>query len=352
MVVDEEGFLYPKVNLPDCVNCGLCERVCPQLNQVSDLPEEPVACYAAMSNDKQIRLSSSSGGVFSHLAREILKQGGVVFGARFDDRFVVYHSYTETEAGLSPFLGSKYAQSDLRGAYQEVRRFLKEKRPVLFTGTPCQIAGLRGFLHQAEDENLYLVSVVCHGAPSPRVWSDFLNGISGDNLPTSVTMRNKDDGWSRYRMQIKRADVVLLDARAVETTYMKAFLQDLILRPACYSCAFRCNHGSDLTLGDYWGIEQVHPELSDDLGTSLVLVFSDKGRQLLNRLDIIIQATRYEDVVKGNSAITTPANKPAERVLFWKAYRRRGLAALENFTSKGHTLRKQWARILRRLRIV
>lgn len=335
MVSDEEGFLYPRINPADCVNCSLCERVCPQLNSNdTKLPEAPRSCYAAISKDLQIRLLSSSGGVFSLLANKILEQNGVVFGARFDDQFAVYHSYTETPEGLPPFRGSKYAQSDLRGAYSQVRQFLQASRPVLFTGTPCQIAGLRGYLGQREYDQLYLVSVVCHGAPSPLVWKDYLYHITGGSMPTNINMRNKDKGWGPgdYRLVIRREGEEMMNTQATDTPYMRAFLTNLTLRSACYSCHFRGNHGSDLTLGDYWGIEQVHPQMADNKGTSLILVYTEKGRQLLDGLDMNLLESNYEEAIKGNPSIEGSSAEPSQRNAFWEAYQKRGISALVKYT--------------------
>ena len=353
MVADNEGFLYPKVNPADCLDCHLCEKICPQVNgAASKATDSPDACYAAFAKDDGIRLQSSSGGIFSLLADAVLREGGVVFGARFDDSFVVFHSFTEKEEELSPFRGSKYAQSDLRGAYSKVRHFLKENRPVLFSGTPCQIAGLRGFLHQEDAPNLFLVSVVCHGAPSPLVWKEYLNSITGGILPTIANMRNKDDGWSQYKMVIQRDNQILLRQRGTDTSFMRAFLRDLTLRPSCYDCQFRGNHGSDLTLGDFWGVEQVHPDLFDDNGTSLILVYTEKGNNLLSSLSLEIKESRYEDAVKGNPSIIKASPEPAERSLFWADFRKHGTVALDDYTadSRRARLRRQYARLLRKIR--
>ncbi len=353
MVVDNEGFLYPKVRQADCLDCHLCEKACPQLKEADVMEGTPTACYAAISKDTQARLLSSSGGVFSLLAESIIKRGGVVFGARFDDRFTVFHSYTETCAEIAPFRGSKYSQSDLRGSYSQVHQFLKEKRPVLFTGTPCQIAGLRGYLQHKDDDNLFLVSVVCHGAPSPLVWKEYLMHVTNGAQPTEVIMRDKTEGWSRYKMVITRDNETCLNTTATDTPFMRAFLSNLTLRPSCYSCQFRGNHRSDLMLGDYWGIEDVHPDMSDDNGTSLILVYTAKGQQLLSGLNLKLKESRYEDAIKGNPSIIYPAYKPVERALFWRAFRRHGAKVLQNYTTenKKTRVRRLWARLLRKLRI-
>jgi len=335
MVADEEGFLYPNVNRSACVNCHLCEKACPQLNLITRPSDEPIACFAAISNDEETRFQSSSGGVFSQLAKTILNKGGVVFGARFDDSFSVYHSYSETEEGITPFRGSKYSQSDLRDAYSQVNGFLRENRPVLFTGTPCQIAGLRGFLRGKEVDNLFLVSIVCHGVPSPKVWKDYLESINGGTKPTYVNMRNKENGWNQYRMTIRRDEQDLLNVQATDTPFMRAFLTNLTLRPSCYSCPFKGDHGSDLTLGDYWGIEFIHPEMADNKGTSFILVYSEKGRHLLKGLDVTIKESRFEDALKGNPSILRPSPEPTNRVDFWKSYQKNGVRSLKYFTSVG-----------------
>ena len=348
---DEEGFFYPTVNRTNCINCGLCEKVCPQLNIPGSLSQnDPLVCFAAVSKDTSARLQSSSGGVFSLLAETILTQGGVVFGARFDDTFTVFHTYTETETGLAPFFGSKYVQSDLRGAYSQVREFLKEKRPVLFSGTPCQIAGLRGFLQNKEDENLYLVSVICHGVPSPRVWQDYLAFITKGCSPSQVNMRNKDYGWNSFHIKIQRDGQDIHNKTFGEDPYMKAFLSNLTLRPSCYECQFRGSHGSDLSLGDYWGVEQFHPEMTDDMGTSLILVYSKKGMDLLSTLDLIILNTCYENALKGNYCIEHSVPIPASRARFWASYQRRGVRALHCFTKNRPMIKNLITRLWRRIR--
>lgn len=353
MKPDAEGFLYPEVRQADCLDCELCEKVCPQLHAPSKGSDTPIACYAAHASDEQLRAQSSSGGVFSLLAEAILARGGIVFGARFDDSFTVCHAYTDTPDGLAPFRGSKYVQSDMRGAFSQVREFLKEGRSVLFTGTPCQIAGLRGFLRQTDDENLFLVSVICHGVPSPRIWKEYLKAVSADEWPSSVSMRNKDNGWARFRIKIQRNEQDVINDCAFDNPYMKAFLNNLILRPSCYSCQFRGHHGSDLSLADYWGIENVHPDLSDNKGTSLILAYSEKGKKLLSDLDITLKESRYEEALQGNSAILYPPYTPIERSLFWKAFRRKGVKALQDYTTYGTKARARrlWARVLRKLRL-
>lgn len=174
MCEDEEGFLYPEVDEAICIDCGLCENVCPVINQAD--ARIPLQVYAAKNTDEKIRMHSSSGGVFSILAEQTIKQGGVVFGARFDENWEVKHDYTETIDGVSVFRGSKYVQSKTGDTFKQAEQFLKQNRKVLFSGTPCQIVALKRYLKK-EYENLLLVDFICHGVPSLGVWRKYLKQV-------------------------------------------------------------------------------------------------------------------------------------------------------------------------------
>lgn len=182
---DNEGFLYPYVDVSSCVDCGLCEKVCPVINQGEAKQADKV--YAAINPDDNIRLRSSSGGVFSMLAERIILENGVVFGARFDDNWEVIHDSCETIEGLAAFSGSKYVQSKIGNCFSRTEKYLKEGRKVLFSGTPCQIAGLHKFLRKDYD-NLLTVDVVCHGVPSPAVWRAYLKELK--TRPQGVVGKN------------------------------------------------------------------------------------------------------------------------------------------------------------------
>lgn len=171
MKEDAEGFLYPTVDTEVCIDCGLCEKVCPELN--SGRERQPQKVYAAINKDEKIRLGSSSGGVFTALAEQTIDEGGVVFGARFDENWEVVHAYTETKEGLTAFRGSKYVQSRIGNAYKDAERFLRNGRKVLFTGTPCLVMGLKLYLGRDYD-NLLTVDFLCHGVPSPKAWRLYL----------------------------------------------------------------------------------------------------------------------------------------------------------------------------------
>ena len=337
---DNEGFLYPKVNGELCINCGLCEAVCPEINQ--RLKQKPLSVYAAKNSDEQVRLDSSSGGLFSILAEGIIKQKGVVFGACFDENWDVKHRYTESKNDLLAFRGSKYVQSKIGNSFQQVESFLKEDRKVLFTGTPCQIAGLKSYLRKDYD-NLLTVDIICHGVPSPRVWREYLHeeiahqrinndsvkpcSISDKNICIeSISFRDKQSGWKKYSiafvfsMVSNSGDKFSFDTRMLytENPYMKGFLADLYLRPSCYACPAKCGKsGSDITLGDFWGIQNIMPELDDDKGVSVVLVNTERGRNWLNNLEIDLWEVDYIQAVTYNPALEKSSYFPRKREFFF-----------------------------------
>lgn len=276
---DEEGFLYPKVDEAICVNCGLCEKVCPMLAKQEPSPRG-VNAYAAYTPDDQTRERSSSGGVFSALAADILNRGGVVAGAAFDEDFSVRHILVEKDQALHRLRGSKYVQSRMEDSYIQIQQLLKQGRVVLFTGVSCQVAGLKAFLNR-EYENLYTVDVLCHGVPSPKVWSHYCReqeAAHGQKL-RGVSFRDKRSSWRNYSICLTFEDGTEYCRPNAEDAYLRVFLADLCLRPSCHSCRFKeFPRLSDLTIGDAWGVEKHMPDWDDDRGTSLVMVNSPKGQ--------------------------------------------------------------------------
>lgn len=322
MKEDAEGFLYPQIDIEKCIDCGLCERVCPVINQGE--PRKPLVAYAAKNQDESVRLSSSSGGVFTALAEYVIAQGGVVFGARFDESWNVVHDYVETIEGLSAFRGAKYVQSRIGQSFLRAETFLKQGRMVLFSGLPCQITGLKKFLRKDYD-NLITVELFCHGVPSPMVWKRFLEeevAIPHIRLK-SISFRDKVSGWKNYSFFYSQEDangVQLHRMPFAKNLFMRGFLADLYLRPSCYHCpAKQFKSGSDLTIGDYWGVKLAHPELDDDKGVSAVLVNTDRGAAILQAVQqVSLYASTFENVVKCNPALMKSAQEPAKRPLFFE----------------------------------
>lgn len=287
MVPNHEGFKHPQVDCGKCVGCHLCEKACPVLNQ--DDQREPLAVYAAQAKDNELRRQSSSGGVFSLLGRLIIDNGGVVFGAAVRDDFMIAHTKAENEAELSSLRGSKYVQSDIGNTYVVAKRYLDSGRQVMFTGTPCQIAGLRKYL-QREYPNLLCVDVVCYSVPSPLVWRKYLYarkqvdcvGNNRRNL-THVRFRDKRLGWGVYTLSFQYDDGYEYAGSMHDDAYMRGFLSSLFNRRSCEKCSFRgLRSGSDLTIADYWHVTNHFPDLSDNIGTSLVLVNNAKGRTFID----------------------------------------------------------------------
>lgn len=284
MKSDNEGFWYPQMEQANCINCGLCERVCPILHKIT-VNRAPQA-YAAYLGDEKTRMESSSGGIFTALAEDVSKQGGVVFGACFDKNFDVVHDYAETIQELEKFRGSKYVQSKIGDTYRQAKDFLETGRPVLFSGTPCQIGGLKSYLGK-EYNNLICQDLICHGVPSPKVWQKYVAFREAEaGVPARrIAFRSKDEGWKRYSVSFEFKNDTEYRETLDRDLYMRAFLHNVCLRPSCYHCAFKTLHRqSDITLADFWGIERIVPEMFDDKGTSLVLVNTPKGQTLFERI--------------------------------------------------------------------
>ena len=280
MVEDAYGFLNPKINLEACVECGKCDAVCPLLNKREQT--EPLEVCWAKSNDKKMLMSSSSGGIFSILAHDVLVKGGVICGATWDsDCKGVHHTLVESEEGLEALMRSKYVQSKIESeVYVRIKDAIRSDRRVLFVGTACQVAGVRSYLGKLADlEGFLAVDVICHGVPSPLLWRKWANfrERSAESHLIGVNMRSKKTGWASY-------SVVYEFESGLDTSpfycdwYYKAFLNNISLRPSCFACSAKCSSGSDVTLGDFWGIQTAHPEVNFEGGVSAVLCNTEKGK--------------------------------------------------------------------------
>lgn len=331
MSADKEGFLYPVVDFVKCIDCGLCEQVCPVLRPVKNETEPLV--YAAVNNDESVRLQSSSGGIFTLLAESVLDRGGVVFGACFDQNWNVVHDYTETKEGLAKFRGSKYVQSHVGNCFIQVKTFLDSGREVLFSGTPCQVAGLKNYLRKPYS-NLFTVDLVCHGVPSPEVWRRYLqeavcrvygikkkNLINLDEYISDISFRAKDKGWKKYNIKIIFRNGKVEMMPFFENSYMNVFLSDLSLRPSCYACPTKLHHvQSDITLADFWGVNEIKPDIDDDKGCGLILINCEEKLDFLYKMNCQLLQQQLERVVEYNPCILSTVNEPANRDFFWAVY--------------------------------
>ena len=320
MQADEEGFLYPAVNDDACIHCGLCEKTCPVRNVQPEAEGKPKA-FAAFSRDEHERQSSSSGGIFSLLAEQVLECGGAVFGAEMAaDCRSVNHSATESPEELCRLRGSKYLQSTIGSTYAQAKEFLDAGRRVLFSGTPCQIEGLKSFLKKDYD-NLLCVDVICHGAPSPKLWEkyiDYREHQAGAAVQRTI-FRHKKYGWKSYAVLLEFSNNTAYEQILSKDLYMQMFLQDLCLRPSCYDCKFKKLHRvSDITLADFWGCERVCPEMDDDRGLSAVLIHSDKGQKAFEGIQdqCVSRQVECSQIAAGNPALMKSCAMPEKRDAF------------------------------------
>lgn len=314
MQKDNEGFFYPIVDEDVCVDCGACVKHCPMITDAPRCSEPKV--YAAKYKDRESTFKSTSGGLFIPIAKNILSDGGIVFGCAYDENLVAKHIAVESENELCRLQSSKYVQSDTRGIYEQVKSALKSGRQVLFSGTGCQVAGLKTYLSRDYD-NLLTVDIVCHGVPSPELFKNYIDYMGkklGGSL-TSYNFRSKEKrGWDLYYKadngKKSKSDYGFFDS------YYSAFLYCKTYRESCYECKFaNKNRVGDITLADYWGIQKAHPEFYDENGVSLVLVNTEKGNKCLtkikDKLDII--ESDYDKASVMNSNLVYPSERPACR---------------------------------------
>ena len=344
MEPDYAGFFYPAVNNELCIECESCKKVCNY--QKGQELKEPRKVFAAVNRDKKQLMLSSSGGVFSALAQKILKDGGVVFGATlsFDNGYAnPHHIGIESIYDLPKLQGSKYVQSKIGTTYQDVKRYLLDGRTVLFSGTPCQVDGLYGFLKKDYD-NLFTIDIICHGVPNEKLFNGYLHVEKKKNKAKAVvgySFRDKSREWG----QIGRLDLLLQNdipysvfIPARTASYPTLFLDGNIYRDSCYSCKYAIKYRSaDLTIGDYWGIENEHPELlsKDKLdaneGISCVLANSNKGMQLCEWGSDVLQLydSSFEKVSRKNKQLIEPLHKTEDRTAIMKMYASNGYEAVE-----------------------
>lgn len=318
MQVDEEGFKYPVIDREKCINCKLCEKICPILNKVNTKMENPIGVIAAYTKNTNERIESSSGGIFYELANIVLSKNGAIVGAGYDDKFNVVHKIIYNKEDLKELQGSKYVQSDTKDTYKETKEILEKGIEVLYVGTPCQIAGLKSFL-QKDYDNLYTCDLICHGVPSPKVWQKYLAEYNGKIQ--NCYFRNKDNGWNCFSMKIVFENNKFKRFKMTKDDFIRLFLNNYTLRPSCYDCKFsKIPRVADISLGDFWGVEGKYPEFSDDKGTSLILVNSSIGNELIRQ----IMGNLYykencdlEYAIKCNPCICGSVKEPIKRKDFF-----------------------------------
>lgn len=322
---DALGFLYPNVDTGKCVECGLCEKVCAfneNYDKSLNLPQ-PTA-YGARHKDMNEVATSRSGAAFIAISDHILENGGVVYGAGYTDHFRVIHKRAETKEQRNEFKGSKYVQSDLIGIFQQIKQDLKEGLTVLFSGTPCQTAGLHSYIGNKLRENLVLMDIVCHGVPSPYIWRDYLAYLEkkhGSKIQ-QVSFRDKDSlGWAAHKESFE-----FNNGKKIRTTYTFAFCKHIMFRHSCGACKYtNLKRPSDITIADFWGWQKTDPNINaDDKGISLVLCNTEKGQKLFDAIaeHMIVIPVKLENCLQPN--LQHPSNIHPQRMYFEHDYARKG----------------------------
>ncbi len=322
MSANNEGFKYPSIDDDKCINCGLCRKVCSVYSARYDNSPDP-ECFAAQDSD-EMREKSSSGGVFGILAEKVLEDGGRVAGAVFRKDWTTEHTVAGNKAEAAKMRGSKYMQSDIGRCYGEIKKLLVKGEKVLFSGTPCQVAGLKSFL-QKEYDNLYCVDIICHGVPSAKMFLDSLDEtFGGRKTVRGFNFRYKGNGWVSSHVIMAENDAGEKVLPSKEYPYMRAFLSNLCLRPSCGNCRFnRLPRQGDLTIGDFWKIGQYDTRLDDGKGTSVVLVNNQHGKDLFasvaGRLKMV-EKVPLKQAVKGNPNLVASSRHNGDRDVFFLNY--------------------------------
>lgn len=317
MQPDAEGFLYPRINADICIDCGKCDRACPMQNPPEINPfEDAWACYA---KDDTEHHTSCSGGAFAVLARQILLHGGIVAGAAFAPEQDVRHIMIDSPDELWQLKGTKYVQSTVGDCFGQIQKRLKRGQQVLFSGTPCQVAGLKTFL-QRDYDNLLTIDLICHGVPSPGIWKRYLRELADGEPVVYAAFRNKSKGTDTVTLDYRTSSGRLIQETYSDSPYIKGFIQNLFVRPSCFRCRFKgTKRCSDITIGDFWGAKEYHPEMVNPDGVSAMIIHSAKGRQLLEacKNNFVIQVSTSEKATLWNESMIRPAVASPNRETFF-----------------------------------
>ena len=319
---DREGFFYPVVEQEQCVSCGLCISVCPVLHFYKKEAYQEPEVYAGWNLEDDIRISSTSGGVFTALAEAVMERGGYVAGAIYDEQFSICHIVTDQKEMIPLLRQSKYAQSALSTVYREIKGLLDRGEMVLFCGTPCQSAGLQQYLKK-DYEKSYFCDFICRGVISQKVYHKFLDDTAKQKKSTlkTVQFKNKDFGWNQFSTKLSFENQSIYQKDRNQDSYMRGYLKhNLFIRPSCSNCKFKeIPRNSDLSLGDFWGISNYNKELDNDRGTSVILVNSRKGKELLgwSKDRLFLEQRSLDEVLLGNQCLLHSAPAGEFRAYFF-----------------------------------
>jgi len=361
MKPDEEGFLYPEINQELCNDCGLCRKVCAFQNgyDISDNFATPKV-YAVKNKHEDVRMASSSGGIFSAISDHILDSDGLVSGVAFDENMNAAHKIAATKEERDEFRGSKYVQSELNHVYSEIKSLLKQNKTVLFTGTPCQNAGLKSFLDLArvKTENLILCDIVCHGTPSPLLWKEHIRQLEnrGKGRVVQYYCRSKVKGWHGHT-ELVVYESGKKDYKSLSSQKHKVlFYSHNMLRPSCYYCRYtNFKRPSDITIADFWGIEKTMPQFDDNKGISLALINTTKGQRLFEDIKskIVYRESNTKDCLQRN--LQEPSRISDKREQFWQDYHLHGYEyVVKKYAGYNYKsiLKNKVKSVLRKIRLV
>lgn len=347
MVEDEEGFKYPKINNDLCVECGRCKAVCQIHSLKTDKEIEPVV-YAAQNKNDEIRAKSTSGGMFSVFADKVLEENGVIYGVEYSDDFTIQHERAETAETYERFRGSKYAQSDLNDCFKRVKEDLENGRKVLFTGTPCQISGVKTFLgEKAKSDNIILCEIICHGVPSPKLWKEQLAFLEKERGSKVVDYRNRSKvaGWHGHNEQVFFENGKSEYKTKLSQLHKDLFYAHLTIRPSCYACKYtQFPRSADISIADFWGIENFMPEFDDNKGTSMLILNTAKAVSFYEQIkhNLECRESNIEDAFYDNHK--KPAKMNVNREKFWADYQKHGYLYVaqkySDYTTMGKILRQ------------
>lgn len=319
---DKFGFLSPRIDSSKCIDCKICQSVCPA-SPIEVAAQSPQAVYAVRAIDGELVRTSSSGGLFSVFANYVLVRGGIIYGVALDELGRVAHREIADSSSLGTLRGSKYVQSDVGLSYRDVKAYLEKGREVLFTGTPCQVAALRKFLGK-DYAGLFCVDVVCHGVPSPMAWSRYLDWqermeCGGKICRSRISFRDKRHGWNTFSLVIPKSAGPEYVGCLYGDAFLKSFLMELCNRESCHECQYRSlRSGADLTMADFWKVEKQFQMYNDDKGVSMLLVNTDKGAKLFDQIRQMVKCneTSYEVAKACNPAIIKSVAPHAKREAF------------------------------------
>ena len=319
MVEDKEGFKHPVIDQSKCINCGLCKKTCPVLNTSKN--DSLNKCYVAYNKDKESTLNkASSGNIFELVAKKVLNNKGIVIGASFDKDNKLNHIAIDNIKDLEKLKGSKYLQSNLGNIFKYIKDNLDDKQ-LLFVGTPCQVAGLKAYLKKDYD-NLITIDLVCHGVPSPKLFNKYIKELESEyhDKVINYNFRDKVSGWDTYSNTITFKNKKITELHS-NNKYMKLFLSDIALRESCYDCNFKIgNKYSDLTLGDFWGVNKYYPDMYNKSGVSAIIINTEKGKNIFASIkdDIIYKDCQLDEIISGNPSLRISGSYPNKRNEFFK----------------------------------